>query len=89
MFECIIMLFVNSHRTAKQAVIGVSTSHPNEYTLSIITSQLHCFQLKTTLNGMLFQVCFSWLWEEKQSILLQHNRKKEFWILTNKCGNKL
>ena len=24
---------------------------------------------------------------EKQNILLQHMHKKEFWILTNKCGN--
>ena len=29
------------------------------------------------------------LWSEKQSILLQHMHKKEFWILTNKCGNNL
>ena len=29
------------------------------------------------------------LWEEKQNIFLQHNHTKEFWILTNKCGNKL
>ena len=27
------------------------------------------------------------LWSEKQNILLQHMHKKEFWILTNKCGN--
>ena len=29
------------------------------------------------------------LWSEKQSILLQHMLKKEFWILTNKCRNNL
>ena len=29
------------------------------------------------------------LWSEKQNILLQHMHKKEFWILTNKCGNNL
>jgi hypothetical protein len=30
------------------------------------------------------------LWSETQkNILLQHMLKKEFWILTNKCGNKL
>jgi hypothetical protein len=29
------------------------------------------------------------LWSEQQNILLQHMNKKEFWILTNKCGNKL
>ena len=28
-------------------------------------------------------------WSEKQNILLQHMLKKEFWILTNKCGNNL
>ena len=27
------------------------------------------------------------LWSEKQNVLLQHMHKKEFWILTNKCGN--
>jgi hypothetical protein len=29
------------------------------------------------------------LWSEEQNILLQHMHKKEFWILANKCGNKL
>jgi hypothetical protein len=29
------------------------------------------------------------LWSEKQNILRQHMHKKEFWILTIKCGNKL
>ena len=29
------------------------------------------------------------LWSEKQNILLHHMLKKEFWILTNKCGNNL
>ena len=24
-----------------------------------------------------------------QNVLLQHMHKKEFWILTNKCGNNL
>ena len=28
------------------------------------------------------------LWSEKQNIL-RHMLKKEFWILTNKCGNNL
>jgi hypothetical protein len=27
------------------------------------------------------------LWSEEQNILRQHMHKKEFWILTNKCGN--
>ena len=31
-----------------------------KYTLSIITSQLHCFQLRTTLNGKDFKGFFSW-----------------------------
>ena len=26
---------------------------------------------------------------QKQNILLQHMHEKEFWILTNKCGNNL
>jgi hypothetical protein len=30
-----------------------------------------------------------WLWSEKQNILLQHMHKKDFGILTIKCGNKL
>ena len=29
------------------------------------------------------------LFSEKQNILLQHMHKKEFGILTNKCGNNL
>ena len=29
------------------------------------------------------------LWSEKQNIHLQHMHKKEFCILTNKCGNNL
>ena len=29
------------------------------------------------------------LWSEKPNIFLQHMHKKEFWILTNKCGNNL
>ena len=29
------------------------------------------------------------LFSGKQNILLQHMHKKEFWILTNKCGNNL
>ena len=29
------------------------------------------------------------LCSEKQNIFLQHMHKKEFWILTNKCGNNL
>ena len=60
-----------------------------EYTLSIITSQLHCFQLRTTLNGKDFKFFSHGLCTEKQNILLQHMHEKEFFILTNKCGNKL
>ena len=29
------------------------------------------------------------LFSEKQNVLRQHMHKKEFWILTNKCGNNL
>ena len=52
-----------------------------ENTLSIITSQLHCFQLRTTLSGKDFKFL--------SHILLQHMREKELFILTNKCVNKL
>ena len=54
-----------------------------------MTSQLHCFQLRTTLNGMDFKFISHGLWSEEQNILLQHMHKKEFSILTNKCGNQL
>ena len=37
---------------------------------------------------MVFKFFSHGLWSEKQSIL-QHMHKKEFSILTNKCGNKL
>ncbi len=59
-----------------------------QYTLSIITSQLHCFQLRTTLNGKDFKFFSHGLCTEKQNILLQHMHEKKFFILTNKCGNK-
>ena len=36
-----------------------------------------------------FKFASSGLWAEKQNILLQHMLKKEFWILTNKCGKNL
>jgi hypothetical protein len=57
--------------------------------LSGNTSQLHRFQLRTTLNGMDFKFVSYGLWSEEQNILRQHMHKKEFWILTIKCGNKL
>ena len=47
------------------------------------------FQLSTTLNEIDFKFVFHGLWSKKQNILLQHMHKKEFWILTNKCGNNL
>ena len=34
--------------------------HAFKYTISIITSQLHCFQLRATLNGKDFKIFFSW-----------------------------
>ena len=54
----------------------------SQYTLSIITSQLRCFQLRTTLNGKDFGFFSHGLCTEKQNILLQHMREKTFWILT-------
>ena len=47
-----------------------------KYTLSIITSQLHCFQLRTTLNGKDFKFFPHRLCTEKQNILLQHMHEK-------------
>ena len=49
-----------------------------EYTLSIITSQLHCFQLRTTLNGNYFKIFSHGLCTEKHNILLQHMHEKNF-----------
>ncbi len=47
-----------------------------EYTLSIITSQLHCFQLRTTLNGKDFKLFFSWAMHgEAEHPSLTHARK--------------
>ena len=60
-----------------------------QYTLSIITSQLHCFQLRTTLNGKDFKFFSHGLCTEKQNILLQHMHEKKFWILINTYGNNL
>jgi hypothetical protein len=53
-------------------------------------SQLHCFELRTTLNGKDFMGFFSWaMHREAKHILVQHMHDKEFFILTSKCGNKL
>ena len=60
-----------------------------KYTFRVITSQLHCFQLRTTLNRIDFKFVSHGLWSKKQNILRQHMHKKEFWILTIKYGNKL
>ena len=60
-----------------------------QYTLSIIMSQLHCFQLRTILNGKDFKVFSHGLCTEKQNILLQYMHEKYFFILINKYGNKL
>ena len=38
----------------------------------IITSQLPCFQLRTTLNGIDFKFVSHGLWSEKQNIIRQH-----------------
>jgi hypothetical protein len=55
----------------------------HEYTLSIITSQLHCFQLRTILNGKDFKFVSHGLCTKKQNILLQHMREKKFgfWLI--------
>ena len=45
--------------------------------------------LRTILNGMDFKFVSHGLWSEKQNILLRHMHKREFLILTNKCGNNL
>jgi hypothetical protein len=37
---------------------------------------LHCFQLRTTLDGMDFKFVSHGLWSEKQNILRQHMHKK-------------
>jgi hypothetical protein len=60
-----------------------------QYTLSIITSQLHCFQLRTTCNGKDFKFFSHGLYTDKQNILLQYMHENEFFILSNKCGTKL
>jgi hypothetical protein len=52
------------------------TTH--QYTLSIITSQLHCFELRTTSNGKDVQFFSHGLCTEKQNILPQHMREKNF-----------
>jgi hypothetical protein len=43
-----------------------------QYTLAIITSQLHCFQLRTILNGKDFKFFSHGLCTKKQNNLLQH-----------------
>ena len=47
------------------------------------------FQLRTTLNGMDFKSISQGLWSKKQNNLFQRMLEKEFWILTNRCGNNL
>ena len=65
------------HSTAKNLIF------PNMKNIQFIRrakllAQLHCFQLRTTLNGMNFKFVSPELWPEKQSILLQDMHKKEF-----------
>ena len=76
-FDCI----VEVHITAKMVL------KKSKYTFPIITSQLTL--LRTTLNRVDFKFISTRLWSEALDILRQHMHKKEFWILTNKCGNKL
>ena len=63
--------------------------HLNQYTFLESRSRLTRFSTRTTLNGIDFKFVSHGLWSEKQNVLLQHMHKKEFSILTNKCGNKL
>ena len=51
-----------------------------QFTLSIITTQLHFFQLRTILDGKDFKFFSHGLCTEKQNILLQHMREKFFWF---------
>jgi hypothetical protein len=60
--------------------------YPN--TPSIITSQLRCFQLRTTLNGKDFKFFSHGLCTEKQNILLEHMHEKNslFWPINVEIG---
>jgi uncharacterized protein VirK/YbjX len=61
---------------------SLSGNNQWQYTLSIlITSQLHCFQLRTIFNRKDFKFFSHGLCKEKQNILLQHMHKKNslFW----------
>jgi hypothetical protein len=62
-------------------LVGVDRSEiefdQSQYTLSIITSQLHCFELRTILNGKDFKFFSHGLCKEKQNILLQRMREKK------------
>ena len=51
-----------------------------QYTLLIITSQLYCFRLRTTLNGKAFKGFFSWAMVRKAEHPSTHARKK-FWSI--------
>jgi hypothetical protein len=57
--------------------------------LSLHARQSTLTLFSTTLNGMDFKFVSHGLWSEEQNILRQHMHKKSFWILINKCGNKL
>jgi hypothetical protein len=69
-------------RTRKKSCSSIQSE--GQYTLSVITSQLHCsFQLRTTLNGKDFNFfLMGCALREAEQFLLQHMHKKEFFILT-------
>jgi hypothetical protein len=46
-------------------------------------------QLLPTISCCIISSSNWYMRSEKQNILCQHMHKKEFWVLTNKCGNKL
>jgi hypothetical protein len=69
-------------------LINMTNSERCEYTLSIITSQLHRFQLRTTLNENNFKFFFSWAMHREAEHPSSTHARKTFLILINKYGNK-
>jgi hypothetical protein len=67
LWVCAAMLLYLTKNTLVQISLGNLEMY--QYTLSIITSQLHCFQLRTSLNGKDFKFFSHGLCTEKQNIL--------------------
>jgi hypothetical protein len=74
MLERVKVRAVNVWYTKSNQVLIVNPTEPYQYTISIITSQLHCFQLRTTLRKD-FKFFSHGLCTEKQNIL-QHMHEK-------------